>query len=66
MGEAHGRMFEPTFCRAVKGEASDCRLTSDAGAIVLRELDHRLKLTAAIAERLCPGSPATGISMNAS
>lgn len=51
MGEAQGRMFEPTFNRAVKVEASDCRLTSDAGALVLREVDHRLGLTAAIAQQ---------------
>ena len=37
MGESQGRMFEPTFNRAAKVEASDCRLTSDAGALVLRE-----------------------------
>lgn len=52
MGEAHERMFEPTFNRAVKMEASNCRLTSDAGAIVLREFDHRLELTAGIAGKL--------------
>jgi hypothetical protein len=49
MGEAQGRMFEPEFNRSVKVEASDCRLTSDAGAVLLREFDHRLELTAAIA-----------------
>lgn len=49
MGEAHGRVFEPTFNRTAKIEASDCRLTSDAGALVLREFDHRLELTAAVA-----------------
>ena len=45
MGEAHEWLFEPSFNRAVKGFASDDRITSDAGLILLREVDHRLGLT---------------------
>ncbi len=57
MGEGHGWLFEPTFNRAIKlrqaldratpcqGQA-DPRITSDAGALLLREADHRLGLTA--------------------
>ena len=43
MDEAQGRMFDPTFDRAVKVEASDFRLTSDGGTIILREVDHRVQ-----------------------
>jgi hypothetical protein len=46
MGEAHGRFFEPTFNRSVKLRQVDPHITSDAGAILLREIDHRLGLTA--------------------
>lgn len=46
MGEAHGRFFEPTFNQSVKLRQVDPHITSDAGAILLREIDHRLGLTA--------------------
>lgn len=48
MGEAQGRISELILNRAPKVEASNCRLTSDAGALVLREFDHRLRMTAAL------------------
>lgn len=50
MGEAQGNLFEPDFNRAVKVQATDHRLTSDAGVVLLREADHRLGLLASIAE----------------
>lgn len=59
MGEAHGRagqaggwLFEPTFNRSIKLRHADPRVTSDAGALLLREADHRLGLTADLAARL--------------
>ena len=59
MGEAHGRdgqaggwLFEPTFNRSIKLRNADPRITCDAGALLLREADHRLGLTADLAARL--------------
>lgn len=56
MGEGQGRaggaggwLFEPTFNRAIKLRQADPRITSDAGALLLREADHRLGLTADLA-----------------
>jgi Transposase DDE domain group 1 len=52
MGEAQEWLFEPSFNRAVKVRASDDRITSDAGFVLLREADHRLGLTESLAQRL--------------
>lgn len=52
MGESQGWLFEPRFNGAVKVAATDERLTSDAGLIVLREADDRLGITEALAARL--------------
>jgi len=52
MGEAQPWLFEPSFNRAVKVCASDDRITSDAGFVLLREADHRLGLTESLAQRL--------------
>jgi len=52
MGEAQDVLFEPSFNRAVKVQASDERITSDAGLILLREADHRLGITEALARQL--------------
>jgi len=52
MGEAKEWLFEPSFNRAVKVCASDDRITSDAGLVLLREADHRLGLTEWLAGRL--------------
>lgn len=59
MGEGEGRaggtggwLFEPTFNRAIKLRQADPRITSDAGALLLREADHRLGLTADLAAQL--------------
>jgi len=46
MGERHGWLFEPAFNRSIKIRQADPRITSDAGALLLREVDHRLGLTA--------------------
>jgi Transposase DDE domain group 1 len=52
MGEAQEWLFEPSFNHAVKVCASDDRITSDAGLVLLREADHRLGLTESLAQRL--------------
>lgn len=52
MGEAQEWLFEPQFNRAVKVQASDERITSDAGLVLLREADHRLGLTEWLAGQL--------------
>ena len=58
MGERHGWLFEPAFNRTIKIRQGDPRITSDAGALLLREVDHRLGLTADLAGGLhdprCP------------
>lgn len=52
MGESQGWLFEPTFNRSVKVRASDDRITSDGGLLLLREADHRLGITEWLAGRL--------------
>jgi len=52
MGEDHGRLFELTFNRSIKLRQADPRISSNAGALLLREVDHRLGLTADLAAEL--------------
>ena len=52
MGEAQTNVFEPDFNRSIKVQAVDGRLTSHAGAVLLRDFDHRLGLTESLADRL--------------
>jgi Transposase DDE domain group 1 len=52
MGESQGCLFEPSFNRSVKVLATDDRITSDAGLLLLREADHRLGITESLAQRL--------------
>ena len=52
MGEPQGWLFEPSFNRSVKVTASDARLTSDGGLVLLREADHRLGISEWLAQRL--------------
>ena len=52
MSEAQACLFTPSFNRAVKIRQRDSRLTSHAGAIILREADHRLGLLESLAERM--------------
>jgi hypothetical protein len=51
-GDAGGWLFEPEFNRAIKLRQADPRITSNAGAFLLREADHRLGLTADLAAQL--------------
>jgi hypothetical protein len=52
MGERQGWLFEPSFNRSIKLRQADSRLSDNAGAILLREIDHRLGFTADLAEQL--------------
>jgi len=52
MGESQGCLFEPSFNRSVKVLATDDRITSDAGLLLLREADHRLGITESLASGL--------------
>jgi hypothetical protein len=52
MGEPQGWLFEPSFNRSVKVKASDDRITSDGGLVLLREADHRLGISEWLAQRL--------------
>lgn len=52
MGESQLNYFEPDFNQSVKVKAVDQRLTSHAGAILLREFDHQLGLTESLASQL--------------
>lgn len=52
MGEAQTNVFDPDFNRAIKVQAVDQRLTSHAGAILLRDFDHQLGLTESLADQL--------------
>ncbi len=50
MGEAQGTLFEPEFNRSIKVQTSGQRITSHAGAVLLREIDHRLGLVESLGE----------------
>ena len=50
--DAGGWLFEPEFNRAIKLRQADPRITSNAGALLLREADHHLGLTADLATQL--------------
>lgn len=52
MGEAQANVFEPDFNRSIKVKAVDQRLTSHAGALLLRDFDHQLGLTESLADQL--------------
>ncbi len=46
MGERQGWLFEPTFNRSIELRQADFRISDNAGALLLREVDHRLGPTA--------------------
>ena len=52
MGEAQGTLFEPEFNRSIKIQTSEQKITSHAGAVLLREVDHQLGLVESLAEQL--------------
>ena len=52
MGEGKQPFFAPSFNRAIKVQGGDDRLTSDGGAMLLREADHRLGLLDSLTQQL--------------
>lgn len=52
MGESKTNIFEPEFNRSIKVQATDHRLTSNSGVILLREADHRLGILSSIAQNV--------------
>jgi len=52
MGEAQGTLFEPGFNRSIKIQTSEQRITSHAGAVLLREADHQLGLIESLAGQI--------------
>ena len=52
MGEVQDTLFEPDFNRSIKVKSSDQSITSRAGAILLRELDHKLGLVESLGEQV--------------
>jgi Transposase DDE domain group 1 len=52
MGERQGWFFQPTFNRSIKLRQADPRITSNGGPLLMREVDHRLGLTADLAGQL--------------
>jgi len=52
MGRRQGWLFEPTLNRSAKLRQADHRISDNAGALLRREVDHRLALTADLAAEL--------------
>lgn len=52
MSEENRFSFDPAFNLAVKARSRDLRVTSDAGLLLLREIDHRLNLTGSLVGQL--------------
>jgi len=49
MGETQNTLFEPEFNRSIKVQTFSQRITSHAGAVLLREADHQLGLVESLA-----------------
>ncbi len=52
MSEVQGRLWEPTFNRCIKVRQQDQSITSDSGVLLLREVDHSLRLIRDLAGQL--------------
>jgi hypothetical protein len=52
MGESQPTVFQPDFNHSINVEGSSDRLTSNGGALLLREADHRLGLMESLGEVL--------------
>jgi hypothetical protein len=52
MGERQGWLFQPSFNLSIKLRQADERISDNAGGLLLREVDHRLGLTADLADQL--------------
>ncbi len=48
----HTFQFSPLFRRTVDAQFSGGHITSDAGLLILREVDRKLQLSASLAKRL--------------
>ncbi len=64
MGEAQVTVFDPEFNRAIKVQTTDDRITSNAGAVLLRELDHLLGLVESLSEKIIDPRDADRISLH--
>ena len=52
MGEKHNRPFQFSFNSSLKVDFQGSRITSDAGLLLVRELDERLGLSQLISDNL--------------
>ena len=52
MGEPQGCLFKVTYNRSVKVRQVDSRITSNAGAVPVREMEQRLGLMADVAAEI--------------
>jgi len=52
MGETQNTLFAPEFNRSIKVQTLSQRITSHAGAVLLREADHQLGLVESLADRI--------------
>ena len=52
MGETQDTLFEPDFNRSIKVQAFSQKITSHAGAVLLREADHQLGLMELLADQI--------------
>ena len=52
MGETQNRTFQSSFCSSLKVDFQGSQVTSDAGLLLVRELDERLGLGKLIRENL--------------
>lgn len=52
MSEAGPVVFDPSFNRAIKVRSRDERLSSNAGLLLLREVDHKLGLTESLGSKM--------------
>jgi hypothetical protein len=52
MGEDQANVFEPSFNRSIKVQAKNQRITSNAGVMLLREVDEHLSVCSEIARNV--------------
>src|SRR5260370_33468061 len=57
VGETQNRPFQPSFNSALRVEFQGTRVTSDAGLILVRELDERLGLSELMDRHLSDSRP---------
>ncbi len=52
MGQGKFTGFQAEFNRAIQVEFTDDRITSNAGVLLLRQIDHKLGLCESIAQKI--------------